>query len=200
MGKLFSSISLNLDKFTKLKSYQYIVIVLVILNCMCIIADMALEYIEFSILADDYIKLKEYCIENQNLKSVAIYHQLLEINKIIVVNQSYTLYLRLASKYIKHFGFVISVVFMIELAVKIVFIAKELLRTVWEIIDFLAILVNFSIDIAGFFIKFEALSVIGLITLLRYVNSTIYRVLYNFKSFKILYLYIYRRSKLLIYL
>lgn len=148
------TITAKIRKFLCSSSFHTSVVVLVVIDCLCVTLELTIEHIEKYVL-------------DSGVKS--------ELNKRSTVTASSKLhghidfhfYFHIIENILKCTSIAILGLFVLEVIVKLIFVPKVFIKSKWEILDALVVLISFGLNIFLFNNKHMVMSVGGLLTLLR---------------------------------
>jgi hypothetical protein len=165
----YDSLKVFFKELFESNSFNLLVNLLVILNCMSIIIELILEYIELSEIHRDYLELERTlnglkAFQNGKSSKNASYLWLKRnVNSDEIFSKKHDHKLHLILRLIP---VCISSLFMTELLLKIIFM-RSIFRQKREIFDAVVIIAGFIVDVITLASRSEIATVVGLITIIR---------------------------------
>lgn len=165
----YGHIKYELEKLQLSTRYQWLIIFLVGLDCFCIGIELLIEFIELSLIKQEYYFTKEH-----------FFQDLIKLNDTYIMLNTSSTFFHLISEtsklhktlfylenFFKYLGTSILGLFIIEFVIKAIFIPMNFFIKIWEFIDAVIVLFSFTVNIYLFKRNHAVHSIIGLITLLR---------------------------------
>lgn len=146
-----------------MKSHQLnlLVVCLVIIDCVCILLELVIDLIITVYKKDNKLETNSSLMDNST-SIIFKRYKLFNTFEINVVSLLISL-----ESLLKYFGLGILCIFVIEIFLKLIFIPKDILKSIWGLIDAIVVFVSFILDILLLKNKHLLHTVTGLITLFR---------------------------------
>lgn len=143
--------------FLKSEKFHSIIVWFVVIDCLCVTLELTFEHVE------------KYVLKNDKHHKQNDHHNL-------------HFYFHLAECILQYASLTILAIFVVEIVVKLVFIPKVFIKSKWEILDAMVVVISFGINIYLLNNKHIIMSIGGLLTLLRLWRITeIVNGNFNFK-------------------
>ncbi|CAF0789658.1 unnamed protein product [Brachionus calyciflorus] len=163
----YKSISGKLEKYLNSTGFHTIINILTVIDCICIIIILILEYVELSIIHNDFLEFQK-TLRDENFKDINLLQKTLNVTLEQVKRTETTRpNFRLAHIILTVIILTILSLFIIEILTKLIFTPRIFIKRKFEILEAIVIIVSFGFDFTLLIGRDEILSIIGLATLIR---------------------------------
>lgn len=160
----YARISEKLHTIFESVKFNFFVNLLTIIDGICIITVIVLDYVMLSLIHRDYLLFKKLVTEGftQNIPKITAY-----LNK--TVTRAKKIQHDFEIGHIVLSAIILSIIslFVIEIILKLIFIPKIFLKRKLEIFEAIIIVITFCLDLTSIIAKNNLISIISLITLIR---------------------------------
>lgn len=152
-----------------IKSHEFhiAIVTLVIIDCLCIAGELLISELAKHILDEQEhdCVAKENSIRNKTNFSTNSSHNTTEIDEIH--KNDYHVLFNVIESILSHFSTLILGIFTVEVFVKLVLVPDIFIKSKWEILDAVIVIISFSINITLIVMEDSFEGITGLFVLLR---------------------------------
>lgn len=160
----YKKISEELESIFESVLFNYIVNILTIIDAICIITVVVLEYMMLSLIHRDFLLFRKFIAEgfSQDVAQIEVYFNK-TITKAHKINSSFEIgHLILSAIILTILG-----LFIFEVILKLIFTPKMFLKRKLEILEAVIIFISFGFDLMLVTATSNIISIVSLVTLIR---------------------------------
>ncbi|RNA03938.1 voltage-gated hydrogen channel 1 [Brachionus plicatilis] len=160
----YARISEELDSIFESAWFSYVVSIMTILDAICIITVIVIEYIMLSLIHRDFLLFQKYIAEGfyQNSSQIVVY-----LNKTLTKAHETRSNFEVGHIILSVVILTILSLFIMEMISKLIFTPRMFLKRKLEILEAIIIVISFGLDLTLVIGKSDIASIVSLVTLIR---------------------------------
>lgn len=162
MKNLYKTISNFSKELFESNIFHHFINTLTVINCVAILIILVIEHTELSTINREFLNLSQEFLKKNQKKGIEIFIIHFEMKHPKLID------FQIVYRTLAILSLSILAIFLFEIIFKIIFLPKIFAHRQFEILEALIIVISFILNLSLLFEKIQVLSVISLITLIRF--------------------------------